>query len=95
MSAIHIDAPQLGTSSGEWLAAAPIDAGVHPVPAAGATATSAVIAAVVADWHAAHVARVARRESSAAEFVAANGGTIANITGTDADSATEITGIEA
>lgn len=93
MSAIHIDVLQLGTSSGSWLAAALIDTGVHPVPTPGATATSTVIAAAVADWPAAHVARVARRGSSAAAFAAANGGTIANITSTDADSATQIAGI--
>jgi len=49
----------------------------------------------VADWPAAHVARVARRGSSAAEFAAANSGTIGNITSTDADSATQIIEIEA
>jgi len=94
MSAIHIDVPQLETSSGGWLAAAPTDTGVHPVPTPGATATSAVIAAAVADWPAAHEARVARRGSSAAKFVTANSGTIANLTSTDAASATQITGIE-
>ncbi|NTY62056.1 hypothetical protein [Mycolicibacterium sphagni] len=94
MDAIRNDVPQLETTSGGWSATAPSQDGIHPIPTPGMDAFSGAVTAAVGGWPAIHEEFVAGRVEAVGHLVAANGGTVANMTSTDAASTAQINGIE-
>ncbi|MFL0286820.1 hypothetical protein ACJH6J_20230 [Mycobacterium sp. SMC-18] len=94
MDAIHADMPQVESSNGGWSSIVPSQEGIHPVPTPGLDALSGAVSGAVAEWPAVHEEFVAGRVNAAGKFVAANGGTIANISTAEATNTAQIDGIE-
>ena len=94
MDAIHIDVPNLASTTGGWFSAAPTQPAVHPICVPGADPMSAALSAAVADWPAAHEALTTKRATEVSAVVTANGGTASIMTSCDETNAAQISGIE-
>ncbi|GAB4976364.1 hypothetical protein ACOJVU_07615 [Mycobacterium sp. THU-M104] len=91
---IRLEAEELASATGGWLAAAPIQPSIHPICTPGTDPMSMAVSAVAADWPAVHEALTANRATQVGELAAANGGTEANLSAAEATNVEQITGIE-
>lgn len=91
---IRLEAEELASATGGWLAQAPIQPSVHPICTPATDSMSVALSAAVADWPAVHEALTANRATQVGELSAANGGTEATLSTAEATNVEQITGIE-